>query len=183
MAATWAGEGNIRCCREMETSARMFSARLRTWYNANDYFANRITLTNCAVFAIAKDRVTRMPVKKKTTEFNRESAWKGFLEYRLSDLELIDADEAVITDEELLDGVVTLSELGYKFTCSYNATSKTATATLQAGDALPKLTGWALSARGRDGREAIKLLLYKHHECLKGDWLPLLEVERPVQRG
>ena len=167
----------------METSARMFSSRLSTWYNQNDYFCNRATITSIAVFSIAKDMVTRMPAKKKPNEFVRESVWKGFLEYRLSDLELIDADEAVISDEELLDGVVTLTEGGYKFTASYNATSKTATATLQAGDALPKLVGWALSARGRDCREAIKLLLYKHHECLKGDWLPLLTVERPVQRG
>lgn len=124
-----------------------------------------------------------MSAKKKTTEFSRESSWKGFLEYRLSDLELMDADQAAITDEELLDGVVTLSDAGYKLTLSYNAVTKTATATLQAGETLPKLVGWALSARGVDGREAIKLLLYKHHECLKGDWTPLLSVERPVQRG
>jgi len=183
MARTWRGARYHRYCNEMETAARRFNLRLSTWYNANDYFSNRTTLELSATFSIAKDLVTRMPSKRKTNEFTRESAWKGFVEYRLSDLELMDADQAVITDEELLDGVVTLSEQGYKFTCSYNSVTKTATATLQAGEALPKLVGWALSARGRDGREAIKLLLYKHHECLKGDWLPLLAVERPVQRG
>ena len=183
MARTWGGTKNIRLCREMETSARMFSTRLSTWYNPNDYFSNRTTITSIAVFSIAKDVVTRMPTKRKTNEFVRESVWKGFLEYRLSDLELIDADEAVISDEELLDGVVTLSDAGYKLTLSYNAQNKTATATLQAGEVMPKLVGWALSAKGRDGREAIKLLLYKHHECLKGDWLPLLTTTKPVQRG
>ena len=95
----------------------------------------------------------------------------------------MDADQAVITDEELLDGVITLSEAGYKFTLSYNPVSKAATATLQAGDAHPKLVGWALSARGTDGRDAVKMLLYKHHECLKGDWTGLLTAEKPVQRG
>lgn len=183
LARTWRGERYHRNCNEMATSARAFSLRLSTWYNANDFFSNRITLTHLAVFSIAKDYIIPMPTKRKVNDFARESTWKGFLEYRLSDLELMDADQAVITDEELLDGVVTLSESGYKFTLSYNATTKAATATLQAGDLLPKLTGWALSAKGRDGREAVKLLLYKHHECLKGDWLPLLTTEKPIQRG
>lgn len=124
-----------------------------------------------------------MAAKRKTNEFTRESTWKGFLEYRLSDLELMDADEAVCSDEDLLEGVVALADAGYKFTLSYNAQSKAATATLQAGDALPKLVGWALSAKDANGRGAIKLLLYKHHECLKGDWTPLLSAEKPVQRG
>jgi len=161
----------------------MFSHRLRTWYNANDYFANRTTLTNIAIFSFTKERLINVATKRKTTEFTRESTWKGFLEYRLSDLELIDADEAVISDEEMLDGVVTLLDAGYKLTLSYNAQTKAATATLQAGDAIPKFTGWALSAKDVNGRGALKLLLYKHHECLKGDWSVLLTSEKPIQRG
>lgn len=181
-AKTWGGARHIRICREMETAARMFSFRAATWYNANDYFANRATLTSIAIFSIAKERLI-MAAKPKKTEFTRESAWKGFLEYRLSDLELLDADEAVLSDEDLLDGVTTLVDAGYKFTLSYNAQTKTATATLQAGDALPKFTGWALSAKDQNGRGALKLLLYKHHECLKGDWTSLLTAEKPIQRG
>lgn len=183
MASTWRGTRYIRICREMETSARMFAARLGTWYNANDYFANRTTLTNIAVFSIAKERLINVASKRKPTEFTRENTWKGFLDYRLSDLELLDADEAVISDEEMLDGVVALLDAGYKLTLSYNAQTKATTATLQAGDAIPKFTGWALSAKDVGGRGALKLLLYKHHECLKGDWTALLTAEKPVQRG
>jgi len=183
LARTWRGERYHRSCNAMASAAGRFSQRLSTWYNANDYFDNRTTFENIARYSIEKDMVTRMPAKRKTTEFNRESTWKGFLEYRLSDLELIDADETVVSDEEMLESVIRLLETGYKFTASYSATTKTATATLQAGDALPKLTGWALSAKGSNGRDALKLLLYKHFECLKEDWTPLLGSERPAIRG
>src|SRR5688572_9587596 len=183
LARTWRGERYHRHWNAMESAARVFSQRLSAWFNANDYFAKRTTFTNIARYSIEKDMVSRMPAQKKTQTFNRESNWKGFLEYRLSDMELLDADEQVISDEELLESVVKLVESGYKLTASYSATTKSATATLQAGDALPKLSGWALSAKDKDARGALKLLLYKHFECLKEDWLPLLGSEKPVQRG
>lgn len=183
LARTWGGERYHRGCNAMATAALRFSQRLSTWYNANDYFDNRTTLDNIARYSIEMDTLTNMPPKKQTQNFSRETSWKGFLEYRLSDMELLDADEQVVTDEDLLESVVNLVNSGYKLTASYSATTKTATATLQAGDALEKYSGWALSARDKDARNALKLLLYKHFECLKGDWASLLAAEKPIQRG
>lgn len=183
MARRWRGERYHRNCNAMAGAAGQFSRRLSAWYNANDYFSNVTTMQLISRYLMSLEEIVNMPKKSAIPAFNRENNWKGFLEYRLSDLELIDADETVVSDEELLETYIGLVLDGYKITGTYKAATKTATATLQAGERQGDLAGWALSAAGSDPREALKLLFYKHFEALKGDWKPLLNADKPIRRG
>lgn len=183
MARTWRGAGYHRACNAMASAAGEFSYRLSAWFNTNDYFSNPRTMQAVSRYLIAQEEIVKMAKKQTVPAFNRESTWKGFLEYRMTDLELLDADETVVTDEWLMEEYIKLIMAGDKLTGTYKASSKTATATMQAGETQGELAGWAISAAGRDPREALKLLFYKHYECLKQNWKQLLEADRPVRRG
>jgi hypothetical protein len=172
-----------RPCNILATEGSRFGKRASSWYHASDMFRNKDVLASYARFAIVYQGELLMAKNtSKTQDFKRDT-WKGFLEYRLSDAELLAADEWELSDVNLVIGVMSLIENGYKFTASYKAETGVATCTLQASEALPKLSGWALSTKGANAREAIKLMLYKHFTALEEDWTPLLGADKPVQRG
>lgn len=182
-ARTFRGERYHRHCNIMATEGARISTRLRTWWHAADFFSNAQNLASISRFAISLQEGI-MATKKVTANKDFERAeWKGFLEYRLSDTELLTAEEWDVSDTDLVEGVVNLTAKGYKLTVTYSSKTGAATATLMAGNEQGKLSGWALSARGRDGRDALKLLFYKHWHALEEDWASLLDVGKPVARG
>lgn len=125
-----------------------------------------------------------MMAKKTSTIKDFERAeWKGFLEYRLSDAELAAASEWDLSDTDVIEAFINLTAKGYKLTVTYSAKSGASTATLMAGVEQGKASGWALSAKGEDARDAVKLLLYKHYHALEESWDAMLDVKRPVARG
>lgn len=182
-ARTLRGARYHRHCNILATEGARVSARLRTWFHATDFFSNAQNLASIARYAITLQEGILMAKKTTSTKDFVRTEWKGFLDYRLSDAELQAAEEWELSDTDLVEGVLSLTAKGYKLTASYSAKTGAATATLMAGVEQDKLNGWALSARGSDARDAIKLLFFKHWHSLEEDWSELLEVNKPVARG
>lgn len=170
-------------CNTMANEGARISKRLRTWFHNTDFFSNRPNMDSIARYSFALQEGILMA--KKTTPQNtyERAEWKGFLEYQMSDAELEAGTAWELGDADLLEGIVSLTGRGYKLTASYNAKSGAATATLMAGQEQGRLSGYALSAKGTDARDAMKLLFYKHWHILDEDWSGLLEVGKRVTRG
>lgn len=183
LASRWSDRRTQGAVRRFATCATLLSARLARWYNASDFFTNR---DNLEVFARAsniwKEELIMARNSKKTNDFQRDT-WKGFVERRLTDQELFEATEWQFSDADMVECIVALTEVGYKFTASFNGATKAATATLHAGEPQGKSAGWALSAKGENARDALKLLMYKHYHILHEDWSELLGEKPFVQRG
>lgn len=172
-----------RDCNRLASEGARLNARLRTWWHATDYFSNAPNIQSLSRFSIIYQEGLLMAKNVTPAKDFKRTEWKGFLERPMTDAELASADEWEVSDVQLIEGILALTNNGYKLTLSYSGKAKTATATLMAGDDHGRLAGYALSAKGADGREAIKLLMYKHYHLLEELWLPLLEVRPPIRRG
>lgn len=167
----------------MASEGSRLSARLRTWWHATNFFDNTQNLVSISRFAISLQEVIMAAKKTGANRDFQRGDWQGFLEYRLSDAELLAAAEWEVSDTDIVEAIVNLIAKGYNLKTSYSVKTGAATATLIAGQEQGKLSGWAVSAKGTDGRDALKLLFYKHYHALDEDWTPLLDVGRPVARG
>jgi len=172
-----------RACNHLATEGARICQRLRTWKHTTDYFSNATNLTTLSRFAVIYQEELLMAKKTTPTSDFKRAEWKGFLERPFTEQELFEADQWTLDDVGICEGVVSLTAEGYKLTVSYSAQTKACTATLMAGEQQARLSGWALSAKGADGRDALKLLCYKHYHLLGEDWLPLLDVGKRVIRG
>lgn len=173
----------IRDSRHLATIAALLSTRLRTWFNATDYFSNTTTLYQIADYQITL--YERLMMTKRTPQVKsfERAEWKGFVEHRLNDAELQAADDWEVSDAQMWEMFTAVEQKGYKLTVSYSAQTGSSTATMIAGNEQGKLSGWALSARGANGLDALKLLFYKHFHSLDEKWDDLIGSSKPVQRG
>lgn len=182
-ARRWSSPSVRTSVRRLESLAHHCCSSLRRHYTPNDFWQTRKTVELLASFHIEFYERLIMAKKKSVVQEFKRTEWKGFLEFHLTDAHLLAADEWEATDTDLLEWYCEMTVQGYKITGSHKSESGDSTATMMAGDLQGELSGWALSAKGRDGREALKLLMYKHNYALETDWAQLLGESRPVRRG
>jgi len=119
----------------------------------------------------------RKPVEAKASR----AKWVGFLDYRLSDDELMALDEWQPAVADIWARVDALITNGYRLALSYNKEFSVSTCTIMDDDASRKSGGYGLSSSDADGAMALKAALYKHWEILGGTWDSLLDA--PLTRG
>jgi hypothetical protein len=125
-----------------------------------------------------------MPKRQAKPNTSAERAeWKGFIERRLSEPELEEFDNQEFQSLEVLAALDNLLSEDYRLTLSYQAASKSYTATLMDQRLSRSTAGYALSASDASGYTALCMLLYKHIKILGEDWSTLLGEGRPSRRG
>jgi len=102
--------------------------------------------------------------------------WQGFLDYRLTEDQLMELDGWQPTLVEIWEQADMLLTSNYRVTLSYNANTKTATATIIDDEPTRKAGGWALASSDSNGATALKAALYKHFHVLAADWENLLDI-------
>lgn len=102
--------------------------------------------------------------------------FQGFLDYRLTEDQLIELDQWEPTPAEIWEQVDMLLTEKYRVALSYNANTKTATATIMDDDPARKAGGWSLASSDANGAAALKAALYKHFHVLAADWEVLLDL-------
>lgn len=119
----------------------------------------------------------RKPVEAKASR----AKWVGFLDYRLTDDELVGLDEWQPQTADIWARVDALMADGYRLALSYNDSLKVATCTIMDDNPARKSGGYGLSSSDADGAMALKAAMFKHWEILGGSWERLLDA--PLTRG
>lgn len=110
------------------------------------------------------DNVAR-DTKKKTVQ------WRGFKDVRLTEAQRDAYDHWDIHDADVYELAASAVSQGFKFTCSYNHSNDTYTATLTGQDGAPAAAqGFSLSAFAPTWYDAVRTLMFKHDAVLEGDW-------------
>jgi hypothetical protein len=108
--------------------------------------------------------------------------WKEHVDVRLS-REAEDAyDKWKLSEEELWDMLISLTEQGYKFSISFIIKNKSFVATFTGRVEGLKNAGMSMSSYSDDWLEAIRLLVYKHAVLTDQDWKGYAS-EQPSRRG
>jgi len=182
-AKNWADSDIQASVRRLETIATHCMHSLKRHYTPMDFWTQPKASILSSQFHVEFYGRLIMPKKRTQVQDFKRTEWKGFLEFHLSDAHLLAADEWEASDTDLLEWYCEMTVQGYKITGSHKSEAGYSTATMMAGEVHGDLSGWALSAKGRDGREALKLLAYKHSYALETDWTQLLGVSKPISRG
>jgi len=106
----------------------------------------------------------------------KRAKWQGFVDYRLTEDELNELDGWQPAPAEIWENVNTLMNANYRVTLSYNANTKTATATITDDEPTRKAGGWALASSDSDCALALKAAVFKHFHVLGATWEHLLDV-------
>lgn len=97
--------------------------------------------------------------------------WRGFKDVRLSDAQRDAYDHWDAHDEDVYLLAASAVSSGFKFTCSYNHSNDTYTATLTGQEGSPAAAqGYSLSAFAPTWYDAVRTLMFKHDAILEGDW-------------
>ena len=110
-----------------------------------------------------------------------KAEWIGFLELRLTDLELEELDNWKPKPAEIWEVVDACIAGGYRFTLSYNNRSHLASCTMIDDNSSRRTGGYALSSSDGDGALALKMAVFKHLK-LSGNWDILLSSDAPKGR-
>lgn len=156
--------------------------RIEHWSSSNDLLENPTFVSLWFTFWNALEAYT-MAGRKATTQGYQKPEWKGFVERVLSEDELAQCDEWKPKPAEIIEAMCALSQAGYDLKISYNAAKEQGNATLVDQRAKLPTTGYALSARGTNCADALKILVYKHYHLLGGDWSTLLSQTPRTKRG
>jgi len=112
----------------------------------------------------------------------KRAKWQGFLDYRLTEDELVELDEWKPKPAEIWESVDALMNGNYRVTLSYNPNTKTATATITDDEPTRKSGGWALASSDGDCALAVKAAVFKHFHVLQGSWENLLDLPNTAGR-
>lgn len=122
-----------------------------------------LEITELATYVEGDDMADK--AKKKQVQ------WRGFKDVRLSDAQRDGYDHWDAHDEDVYLLAASAVSSGFKFTCSYNNSNDTYTATLTGQDSSPAAAqGYSLSAFAPTWYDAVRTLMYKHDVILEGDW-------------
>ena len=127
-------------------------------------------------FAMARGEKKRDPIPDSS-----KAEWKGFLDYRLSDDDLVELDGWKPKPQELWSEIDEMIKAGYRFTLSYNAKTHLASCTMIDDSNMRPSGGYAISSADSDGALALKMAVFKHLK-LERTWLGLLEKPQPMGR-
>lgn len=122
-----------------------------------------LEITELAMYLPGDD----MPQEKK----KKQVQWRGFKDVRLSETQREAYEHWDIHDGDIYELAASAVSQGFKFTCSYNHSNDTYTATLTGQDGSPSAAqGYSLSAFAPSWYDAVRTLMYKHDAILEGDW-------------
>lgn len=101
----------------------------------------------------------------------KQVQWRGFKDVRLTDAQRDAYEHWDIHDSDVYLLAASAVSSGFKFTCSYNNSNDTYTATLTGQDGAPAAAqGYSLSAFAPGWYDAVRTLMFKHDAVLEGDW-------------
>lgn len=124
-----------------------------------------------------------MATNKKPIPQTTKAEWRGFLERPLSESELEACDGWKPKATDIWEHLTGIVASGIDVSLSYSASLKATTCTFKDQRTDSKTAGYALSARGDDALDSIRLMIYKHNAALQGDWTPLLSAPPKPKRG
>lgn len=97
--------------------------------------------------------------------------WVGFKDVTLTDTQRDAYEHWDVQDGDLYELVAVTVSQGYKFTCSYNQSNDTYTASFTGTERAPAAAkGYTLSAFAPTWYDAVRTLCFKHDLVLDGDW-------------
>lgn len=97
--------------------------------------------------------------------------WRGFKDVRLTDAQRDAYEHWDIHDGDVYELCAAAVAGGFKFTCSYNHSNDTYTATLTGQAGCPDAAkGYSMSAFAPAWYDAVRTLMFKHEAILEGDW-------------
>jgi len=167
----------------LEDDAKTLASALVSWRHDTNYFSSRVGERHLSDYRRAWELLL-MAGKRKTYQATEKAPWQGFLESPLHDDQLAECDAWKPKATELFEFVHAMMESGIEVALTYQANTKSATATLKDQRPESKTRGYALSARDENGLAALKLAVWKHQKVLMGDWSVLLPVgDKKVKRG
>jgi len=144
-----------------------------SWYQPRSVFTSYKFSYRFARMQLELGKMARKTTQQKKVA---RAKWQGFIDYRLTEDQLMELDEWNPTPAEIWEQTDRLMEANYRVTLSYNTGTKTATATLIDDDPERKSGGWALASSDSNGALALKAALYKHFLVLQGSWENLLDL-------
>jgi len=166
----------------LRAKAEQIFALMASYYSPDNFFEKYRAANAFAEFRMIYTEFY-MPARKVQPTTGDRPEWQGFLERRLSDMELQAFDEHEWNAVEILAALDEMMLSGYKVTLSYQSKDKAFTATVMDQRKGSMTAGYALSATDGTGFGALCMLLYKHIEILSGEWGILLGEGRPTRRG
>jgi len=153
--------------------------RSLSWYEPRDLFSQASFLSKLALFREYAKAMANNSARDKKSD--KRATWKGFLDFRLAEDQLIELDEWSPSAVELYEYVDATMLDGYRITLSYNKQTKLATCTL-IDDLKDRVSGgYGLSTADSSAALALKAAMYKHCLVLERSWASL--VGTPSQGG
>lgn len=167
---------------ELQGTLSYLSMRAQTYTGGKNLFDTKMFAYHYASFHVLYTEV--IMAKKISTEKSQERApWLGFLERRLTEDELADADNWTPSEADIWDAVERFIIAGIRVQLSYSTRLKLATCTLTDYRPDSSTAGYALSAQDANAALALKLAIFKHEHLLQNNWQALLTQGTQGRRG
>lgn len=163
-------------------SADVLLIRAASYRETFDLFSRPKFWTELFLFSQLSGGETGMAAKGQRKQEDR-AAWKGFLDFRLSDGQLEELDAWKPKPTEIFTIIDQMLADDFRLTLSYNKRTKLSSCTIIDDSPARKSGGFALSTQDDNGAAALKAAVYKHYTVLQGDWLPLLDTSSKSRRG
>lgn len=177
LCASW-GDHGWRVSIEAYALADALMIYAASWTQPSNIFHSGRFIYKLSKFQRELDFMARRTTQQKK---QARAKWQGFLDYRLTEDQLMELDEWQPSPAEVWEQADALITSNYRVTLSYNEQTRTATATLIDDDPNRKAGGWALASSDANCALALKAALYKHFLVLQGSWENLLDL--PNQGG
>lgn len=101
---------------------------------------------------------------------DRQSTWKGFVDVKLTEQEKENFTQWDVHDNDLFLLLAEAVVAGHKQSLTWNKQNETYVFSFTGNEGAGKHEGYTLSAFAGDWYIALRVLLYKHHVLLEGDW-------------
>lgn len=111
-----------------------------------------------------------MPKKTQQKAANQPYPFHGFVDVRLTEVQLAGQKKWEVSPEELLEGMLTLVEADYAVKFKWDSNNNCHQASLTGNGIDHEYCGWHLVARGSSPLKALKQLLYIHFKLWEGVW-------------
>lgn len=127
-------------------------------------------------FAMANKQRKQDPIPDSS-----KAEWRGFLDFRLTEDELLELDQWKPKPVDLWAEQDELVKAGYRLTLTYNSKTHLASCTMIDDSNMRPTGGWAISSADTDGASAFKMAIFKHLK-LERSWIALLDKPQALGR-
>lgn len=165
---------------EVRATLTYLTMRVQTYTGASDIFQTpRFAYYYATWHVIYQEAIVARKVQTQAAQ--ERTSWQGFLDHRMTEDELADADNWTPSEADIWEEIEEIINTGIRVQLSYSTKLGMATCTLTDYRPGSRTAGYALSAQDANGALALKLAIYKHNVLLRGDWATLL-TDRPRGR-